>query len=153
MAWDIVLSGEKSVASDNRRLASAYIPSGNTRLQNIGVYASDARRTPCFHMPNNNSSGIHHVAQAHITSVTPSMNGRIEFRKGMLLLVRIRVDPALVAIAAAPMITHNNGVISSGVDLEEEYPVGEERDENAVEGEPDAPQHMDQHEYRSTQAA
>jgi len=37
IACDINLSGGKSVASDNRKLASAYIPSGNTRLQNIGV--------------------------------------------------------------------------------------------------------------------
>ena len=37
IACDIDLSGGKSVASDNRKLASAYIPSGNTRLQNIGV--------------------------------------------------------------------------------------------------------------------
>ena len=37
IACDIDLSGGKSAASDNRRLASAYIPSGNTRLQNIGV--------------------------------------------------------------------------------------------------------------------
>ena len=37
IACDIDLSGGKSVASDNRKLASAFIPSGNTRLQNIGV--------------------------------------------------------------------------------------------------------------------
>ena len=37
IACDMDLSGGKSAASDNRRLASAYIPSGNTRLQNIGV--------------------------------------------------------------------------------------------------------------------
>lgn len=37
IARDIDLSGGKSAASDNRKLASAYIPSGNTRLQNIGV--------------------------------------------------------------------------------------------------------------------
>jgi hypothetical protein len=40
MACDIDLSGGKSAASDNRRLASPYIPSGNTRLQNIGVFAA-----------------------------------------------------------------------------------------------------------------
>ena len=37
IASAMVPSGGKSVASDNRRLASAYIPSGNTRLHNIGV--------------------------------------------------------------------------------------------------------------------
>ncbi len=37
IACDTDLSGGNSVASDNRKLASAYIPSGNTRLQNIGV--------------------------------------------------------------------------------------------------------------------
>jgi len=34
---EIDLSNGKSVASDNRRLANAYIPSGKTRLHNIGV--------------------------------------------------------------------------------------------------------------------
>ena len=37
IACDTELSGGKSAASDNRKLARAYIPSGNTRLQNIGV--------------------------------------------------------------------------------------------------------------------
>lgn len=37
IAPDIARSGGKSAASDNRRLASAYIPSGNTKLHNIGV--------------------------------------------------------------------------------------------------------------------
>ena len=34
---DIARNGGKSAASEKRRLAKAYIPSGNTRLQNIGV--------------------------------------------------------------------------------------------------------------------
>ena len=37
IASDIDRSGGKSVASDNRKLASAHIPPGNTRLQNNGV--------------------------------------------------------------------------------------------------------------------
>ena len=37
MAPETDRSGVKSAASDNLRLASAYMPSGNTRLQNIGV--------------------------------------------------------------------------------------------------------------------
>ena len=90
---DTDLSGEKSAASDNRRLASAYIPSGKTRLQNIGVYVSGTRQMPCFHIPNSNSRGIHHVAQAHITSVTPSMNGRIDCKNVMPMSVRRSVDP------------------------------------------------------------
>ena len=46
--------------------------------------------------------------------VTPSMNGRIESRKGRPPLLTTSVDPALVLIAAAPMITHSCGLTSSG---------------------------------------
>jgi 3-polyprenyl-4-hydroxybenzoate decarboxylase len=49
-----------------------------------------------------------------MTGVTPSMNGRIECKKDMPLSVRMSVDPALVVMAAAPITTHNNGVMSSG---------------------------------------
>lgn len=72
------------------------------------------RQIPCFQSPNNISKGIHHVAQAHMMSVTPSMNGRIECRKDRPLSVRMSVDPALAVIAAAPITTHNSGVMSSG---------------------------------------
>src|SRR5665213_1982140 len=92
---EMILSGGKSEANDRRRLAKAYMPSGKTRLQSIGVYFTGTRRNPCFHMPSSSSNGIHQLAHAHITSVTPSMNGRIDCRKGMPLSVRIRVDPAL----------------------------------------------------------
>jgi len=47
-------------------------------------------------------------------SVTPSMKGRIDCRKGSALSVRIRVEPALVLIAAAPITTQSSGVMSSG---------------------------------------
>src|SRR5689334_3377006 len=37
MAREIACNGGKSAASDRRRLASAYMPSGNTTLHSIGV--------------------------------------------------------------------------------------------------------------------
>jgi hypothetical protein len=37
IACDTARNGEKSDASERRRLASEYIPSGNTRAQNSGV--------------------------------------------------------------------------------------------------------------------
>ena len=86
---------------------------------------------PCFQMPKSTSSGIHHVAQAHMIEVTPSMKGRIEVRNGIALSVTMRTDPALVVIAAAPMTTHSNGRDVVGADAEEEDAIGEERDEDA----------------------
>jgi hypothetical protein len=59
MEAEIARNGEKSAASERRRLAKAYIPSGNTRLQNIGVYVRGTRQTPCFQIPKSNNSGIH----------------------------------------------------------------------------------------------
>jgi hypothetical protein len=72
MEEDIARNGGKSAASEKRKLAKAYIPSGNTRLQNIGVYVRGTRHTPCFQIPNSSNSGIHQVAHAHMMSVTPS---------------------------------------------------------------------------------
>src|SRR5262249_17961729 len=114
IASEIARSGGKSAASDRRRLASAYIPSGNTRLHSIGVELSGTPRMPCFQIPNSTSSGIHHVAHAHSTSVTLPMNGRIDCRNGRPVSDTISVAPALVAIAAAPITTHRIGVMSSG---------------------------------------
>jgi hypothetical protein len=37
MASNTARSGGKSEASDSRKLASAYMPSGKTRLHSIGV--------------------------------------------------------------------------------------------------------------------
>jgi hypothetical protein len=61
------------------------------------------------------------------------------------------VDPALAAIAAAPMTTHNSGVMSSGY-IEKEDAVGEKGDEDAVESEPYAPQHVDEYEHGGAEA-
>ena len=68
----------------------------------------------------------------------------------MPLSVRMSVDPALAVIAAAPMTTHNSGVMSS---IEEEDAVSEEGDKDAVEPESDAPQHVDEYEYCRAEAA
>src|ERR1700730_15060393 len=81
---NIARRGGKSAASENRRLAIEYIPSGKTILQSIGVYVKGARHMPCFQIPKSSNSGIHQVAHAHKTSVTPSMNGRIECRDGIV---------------------------------------------------------------------
>ncbi|MNC96710.1 hypothetical protein D3C83_141580 [compost metagenome] len=60
------------------------------------------------------SSGIHQVLQAHRTSVVPSRNGRRASRNGMPGSVRMSVEPALVAMAAAPITTQKSGVTSAG---------------------------------------
>lgn len=57
-------------------------------------------------LPETKEQQQRNVAHAHMMSVTPSMNGRMESRNGMLLSVRMSVDPALVLIAAALMTTH-----------------------------------------------
>jgi hypothetical protein len=48
IASDSACKGGKSAANDSRRLASEYIPSGNTMLQSSGEYVRGTRRTPCF---------------------------------------------------------------------------------------------------------
>jgi len=62
IASDIARKGGKSAASENRRLAIEYIPSGKTILQSIGVYVKGARHMPCFQIPKSSNSGIHQVA-------------------------------------------------------------------------------------------
>jgi hypothetical protein len=63
----------------------------------------------CFQVPNNNKSGIHHVAHAQMMGVTPSTNGRIDCKNGIPLSVRTKTEPALALMEAAPITTHSDG--------------------------------------------
>src|SRR5262249_935516 len=108
-------SGGKSSASERRKLDSAYMPSGNTRLQRVGVYASGTRQTICFQIPSSAKSGIHHVPHPQISPVTPSMNAPTHCTTEISLSVSTKTEPAFVLIAAAPIPTHKDGVTSSGL--------------------------------------
>jgi len=60
----------------------------------------------------------------------------------MPLSVSRRVDPALVLIAAAPIITQSKGVIFSAPTVKKDHAISQRRHENCVESNPDALQHM-----------
>jgi hypothetical protein len=63
----------------------------------------------------------------------------------MPLSVSRRVDPALVLIAAAPIITQSKGVIFSAPTVKKDHAISQRRHENCVESNPDALQHMNEH--------
>ena len=75
------------------------------------------------------------MAQAHNMRVTASMTGSMVRKNCRLLSVSMRVDPALVVMAAAPMINpqHRRNVIRFDVEIEDA--VGEQRYVNRVESE------------------
>jgi hypothetical protein len=50
-----------------------------------------------------------------MVSVRPSMNGRMDCKNGILLSARTKAEPALVLMAAAPITTHKDGVMSPGL--------------------------------------
>jgi hypothetical protein len=66
--------------------------------------------TACLRTPNNISSGIYHVAHAHMINVALTINGRIDCRNGSELGFKISGNPALDLIAATPITTHRGAL-------------------------------------------
>src|SRR3569623_151685 len=90
------------------------MPKGNTAPQYDTSYVNGWRRTPWRQAVRMASNGIHQVAVAQQSSVTPRMKGSMDARLDTSPASTTSSAPASVEIAMAPMLIQYDGDRSAG---------------------------------------
>src|SRR5690242_3569137 len=93
--------------------ATAYMPSGKTKLHRLVSYRSGIRCRMCRHQPTATSTGISQVATHHAMTDSPAMTARVAFTMGALS-ISVICAPATAVIASAPIDTQYDGSRSAG---------------------------------------
>src|SRR5690625_2839560 len=91
-------------AFDNWNVLVVYMASGNAIAQSCGSYVKGKRWTKCRQIIRINRSGIHHVPVIQKKIVNPFKKGVISINKDKFSACNIKVEPANVVMATAPIL-------------------------------------------------